>query len=150
MTSATHKHKWHERFLALAEVVSTWSKDPSTKVGAVIAHGNSIISLGYNGLPSGITDDGRLQERAWKHARVIHAEINAILHAHVNLTRATLYCTHKPCLSCASIIIQSGITSVYWLVETDNFECSISHFEEARVYINPNPLVKVQTEAVVL
>jgi dCMP deaminase len=107
--------KWDRRFLGLAQEVSTWSKDPSTKVGAVIVRpDNTIASLGYNGFPRGMRDDPELyKNREAKLSRVIHAEVNAILNARENLSGYTLYIHPlSPCDRCAVQIIQSGIIRV--------------------------------------
>lgn len=107
---------WDERFLALAEHVAEWSKDPSTKVGAVIVdEQRRILSMGYNGFPRGVDDSPeRYADRPTKYAHVVHAELNAILNTGVPmaLDDATLYVTHQPCTECAKAIIQSGIGRV--------------------------------------
>lgn len=73
---------WDDRFLELATVISSWSKDPSTQVGAVIVDDdNRVISIGYNGFPKGIKDDHRLSNRDLKYEMVVHAEANALLFA---------------------------------------------------------------------
>ena len=73
---------WDRRFLEMAALVSTWSKDPSTKVGAVITRGKFVVSLGFNGHPAGVEDsDARLHDREMKYRTIIHAELNAILSA---------------------------------------------------------------------
>lgn len=59
--------KWDRRFMEMAQLVSTWSKDPSTKIGAVLVRSNKIVATGYNGFPSGIVDDKRLQNRDKKY-----------------------------------------------------------------------------------
>ena len=104
---------WDERFLSLAKFVSQWSKDPSTKVGAVIANGKIIVSLGFNGFPSKIPDDEKLFDRKKKYPRVVHAEMNAILFAKRDLTGHSIY-TYPllPCEECAKHIVQTGITRV--------------------------------------
>jgi dCMP deaminase len=105
--------KWDIRFLKLAEHISTWSKDPSTKVGAVIALGNIVISHGYNGFPKNVTDSEKhLNNRDEKYPRVIHAELNAVLNAKRDVSGHSMYCLEYPCPSCAAIIIQSGITRI--------------------------------------
>lgn len=105
--------KWDQRFLDLAQHVSGWSKDPSTRVGAAITRGKFIVSLGFNGFPSGIADDDRIQDRPTKYKIVIHAEENAILSARQDLRGTTLYVVPLlPCSSCAAKIIQVGITRV--------------------------------------
>ena len=83
---------WGRRFLHLAEHVSTWSKDPSTLVGAVIADDNRVVSVGFNGFPRGCDDSPALYaERERKYRRVIHAEANALLFAARPLAGCTLY-----------------------------------------------------------
>ena len=105
---------WDDRFLKLAQHIAQWSKDPSTKVGAVIVRPNrTIASVGYNGFPRGVNDDERLNDRPYKYAMTVHAEANAILSANERLDGCTLYVTPlSPCSSCASILIQSGIKRV--------------------------------------
>ena len=108
-------NKWDERFLELAEHIASWSKDKSTKVGAVIIDDkNRIISLGYNGFPREISDcDELLNNREQKYQRIIHAEENAILFAKQDLTDCSLYVfPFQPCNMCSRIIIQSGIKRV--------------------------------------
>ena len=75
--------KWDRRFLELAEHISTWSKDPSTKVGCVVVgEDREIRSTGFNGFPRGIEDDAeRLEDREQKYPLICHAEENAIMHA---------------------------------------------------------------------
>jgi dCMP deaminase len=112
-----NQQTWDQRMLQLAEHVSTWSKDPSTKVGAVITRpDHTIASVGFNGFPRGVHDtDERLENRSTKYNLVVHAEINAILHAHEPVNGYTLY-VHPlfPCANCAGAIIQSGISTVVW------------------------------------
>lgn len=110
--------KWDLRFLTLAFLVASWSKDPSTKCGAVIVRGNRIISLGYNGFPQGVYDHNeRLQDRETKYKMVLHAEVNALMFANVDLTGCTIYTVPMPpCSRCAAQIIQAGIKRVVALV----------------------------------
>lgn len=108
-------NKWDIRFLKLAEFVSSWSKDPSTKVGAVITDKkNRIISLGYNGLPQGVLDtEERLNNRELKYKLVVHGEINALLFAERSVEGCTLYTwPFMPCSNCTSQLIQVGISKV--------------------------------------
>lgn len=107
--------KWDARFIALAEHVAGWSKDPSTKVGAVIVdEQRRVIALGYNGFPRGVDDaPERYADRAIKYPMVVHAELNAILNALGPVEGCTLYVTPlAPCAECAKAIIQSGIRRV--------------------------------------
>ena len=104
--------KWHYRHMAAAELVASWSKDPSTKVGARIVDAqHRVISEGFNGPPRGVNDDPNI-DRETKLRRTIHAEKNAILFARQDLTGTTLYVTHYPCAQCAALIVQAGITEV--------------------------------------
>ena len=108
--------KWDDRFINMAQMVATWSKDPSTQVGAVITYpDHRVISVGFNGFPKGTSDDKSLYEnREEKYRRVIHAEKNAILFAKGHdLAGCILYVVPMPpCSQCAGMIIQSGITRV--------------------------------------
>lgn len=107
---------WNYRFMDMAHLVATWSKDPSSKVGAVIVDANRrIISTGYNGLAIGVEDSiERLTNRDIKYKIILHAEENAIMFAKRDLSGCSLYVTTlPPCAHCASLIIQSGIKTVY-------------------------------------
>ena len=106
--------KWDRRFLGLANLVATWSKDPSTGVGAVIVDAkNRIVSMGFNGFPRAVRDDeATLNNRDEKLRRTIHAEANAILFAGRPVEGCTIYVTHPPCAKCAATIIQAGIARV--------------------------------------
>lgn len=107
--------KWDERFLALAEHVAGWSKDPSTQVGAVlVSPDRSTVTPGYNGLPRGIADDPKLlANREYKLARTVHAEVNAILNCAVRPVGYSLYVwPMPPCSHCAAAVIQAGIARV--------------------------------------
>lgn len=104
---------WDHRFLAMAQLVATWSKDPSSKVGSVIADGKRIVSLGFNGFPAGTDDDPSIYDnRERKYRRVLHAEQNAMSFAKRDLTGCTIYITHPPCARCAAQIVQEGIKRV--------------------------------------
>lgn len=109
--------KWDRRFLEVAALVAGWSKDPSTRVGAVAVRNRRILATGYNGLPMGVADlSERLEQRELKLAMVTHAEANCITHAAqagVSLTDATVYVApFHPCSNCAGLLINSGITRV--------------------------------------
>ncbi|MBR2285873.1 MAG: dCMP deaminase family protein [Alphaproteobacteria bacterium] len=112
--------KWNYRFMELALHISTWSKDPSTKVGCiVVGPDKEIRSQGYNGFPRGVNDDVEYRQlRPTKYAFYEHAERNAIYNAcsfGASLRGCTLYVTMPPCADCARAIIQSGIKQVYFL-----------------------------------
>lgn len=113
-------NKWDNRMLVLASMVATWSKDPSTGVGAVIVDSkNRVVSLGYNGFPRDVDD--KPVSRDEKLRRTIHAEENALLFAGRPVQGCTLYVTHAPCARCAAKLIQSGIVRVVSLPLTDAF-----------------------------
>lgn len=99
--------------MRIAVEVSSWSKDPDTKVGSVIVSNDGRkISWGYNGFPRGISDDARLNDRELKRKLIVHAELNALSNADFSLAGASLYTTMYPCHVCAGPIIQSGIALV--------------------------------------
>lgn len=131
---------WDRRFLDMAALVSTWSKDPSTKVGAVITRGKFVVSLGFNGHPAGIEDSAaRLHDREMKYRTIIHAELNAILSSHQSLEGCTLYVVpFMPCSACGAVIVQSGIKRVVTFENNnerwaESFEITRTIFAEAGI-----------------
>jgi len=112
---------WDKKFIALAEHVSGWSKDPSSKVGAcIIGDRRRVVSLGFNGFPRGIEDTAeRLNDRAVKYRLVAHAERNALDNAETSVIGATLYVTRHPCSECAKSIVQKGIARVVYQPHSD-------------------------------
>lgn len=107
--------KWDRRFLELAETVSKWSKDPSTKVGAVIVDTDKrVVSLGFNGFPQQFKDiEAEYNDRETKYGQIVHGEINAILFARRSLEGCTLYTWPSiSCDKCSPIVVQSGIKRV--------------------------------------
>lgn len=113
---------WDQYFMGIALLSAERSKDPNTQVGACIVDAdNKILSVGYNGMPSGCKDD----EMPWgrvgkplenKYFFVCHAELNAILnYGGGSLAGATCYSTLFPCNECAKAIIQSGIKRIVYL-----------------------------------
>ena len=110
--------KWDNRFMKLAREISTWSKDPSSKIGAVIVNDERrILATGYNGFPRGIEDtEERLNDREQKYPRIVHGEANALMNAlysGVSVKDATIYVWGLPvCADCTKLVIQSGIKRV--------------------------------------
>jgi dCMP deaminase len=107
--------RWDRRYLGLAQHVAAWSKDPSTKVGAVIVRPDrTVASVGFNGFPRGVRDLAeRLNDREAKYAYIVHGEKNAIIHARERLDGYTLYVwPFMPCADCAGAMIQAGISRV--------------------------------------
>ena len=106
---------WDERYLSIAREVSTWSKDPSTKVGAVITDGDGrIVAVGFNGFPKKIADTmERRHNRNIKYKMTVHAEANVALIAGRAARNGTIYVHGAPiCADCAGIVIQAGIKRV--------------------------------------
>ena len=139
---------WDEYFMGIAELSAMRSKDPSTQVGACIVSGdNKILSVGYNGMPQGCSDDifpwdrqgGNLET---KYYFVCHAELNAILNFRGgSLEGSRLYATLFPCNECAKAIIQSGIKEIIYscdkYAETDGVMASKMMFKAAGVKLPP-------------
>lgn len=146
-------NKWDTRFLSLAEYISKWSLDPSTKVGAVIVQDRKIISLGYNGLPMGVEDTPeRLNNRDLKYKLIVHAERNAILFAGRPLHGCTLYTwPFMPCAACASMVIQTGIKRVVSIASDnvrwkEDFDLSSELFDEAGVQLDLEAQTNVECQ----
>lgn len=113
---------WDEYFMGLAILSGERSKDPNTQVGAcIVDKDNRIVSVGYNGAPTGYDDDKDMNwERSGdflntKYAYVCHSELNAILNAGRSVKDCKLYVTLFPCNECAKVIIQSGIREIVYL-----------------------------------
>ena len=113
---------WDQYFMGIAIMSANRSKDPNTQVGAcIVDQDNRILTVGYNGMPSGCNDDEMPWDRegegmASKYFFVCHAELNAILNYRGgSLEGAKMYVTLFPCNECAKAIIQSGVKEVYYL-----------------------------------
>jgi dCMP deaminase len=126
---------WDQVMMRMALVISTMSKDPSTKVGAIlVSPDRTRISVGYNGFPRQIPDlekwwnnrEGDEKEFS-KYELVRHAEMNAITQAKTDLANWTLYVTHHPCMDCAKNIVAEGITRVVFYLNPDQVVMNINH-----------------------
>ena len=112
---------WDEYFMGLAHLSAFRSKDPSTQVGAVIVDtDNRVVSIGYNGLPRGCSDDDYPWEREGeiletKYPFVVHAELNAILNSKNSVKDCSIYVSLFPCNECAKALIQVGVKEVVYL-----------------------------------
>lgn len=133
----TVKQKFIEAFMDCAERFAQLSSATRAKVGAIIVKDNRIISIGYNGMPSGwdnvceyeeerlvsVFDVGTSLEKTGElktKPEVLHAETNAIAkvaRSSESCEGAALFCTHLPCMDCAKLIYQSGISEVYYREE---------------------------------
>lgn len=130
---------WDEYFMGIALLSAQRSKDSNTQVGAcIVSEENKILSVGYNGMPTGCNDDdmpwGREGDRLeTKYPFVCHAELNAILNSGTPLKGGRLYVSLFPCNECAKAIIQSGIKEVVYLsdkyADTDESRASRKMFE---------------------
>lgn len=114
---------WDEYFMRIAREVATRSTCPRLAVGAVIVRDKRILTTGYNGSPAGMPhceDVGcliRIVDGRESCQRTLHAEQNAIIQAAyhgVSVRGATVYCTHQPCLVCTKMIMNAGISEVYY------------------------------------
>ena len=138
--------KWQARFIKLAEEISTWSKDPSSRVGSVIVRPDrTICSVGFNGFPRGVKDSqDAIANRDAKLLRTLHAEVNAVLSAKEPLNGYSLFVwPFQPCAQCAAIVIQAGIAEVYCPYNDhlaherwrESFKAALQMFDEAGVRV---------------
>lgn len=115
---------WDQYFMGIALLSAERSKDPSTSVGAcIVSDDNKILSLGYNGMPMGCSDD----EYPWaregdplntKYLYVCHAELNALLnYSGTDMKGSKIYTTLFPCNECTKAIIQAGLKEVIYLCD---------------------------------
>jgi dCMP deaminase len=145
------KQKWIDAFMDTAERFAQLSSATRLKVGAVVVKDNRIISIGYNGMPSGWSNECEYHvteycnvTKSWLTTgetktkdEVIHAEANAIL----KLARdgesgngASLFCTHAPCIHCAKLIHGAGIEHVYFR-ESYRDELGINFLEKCKIRV---------------
>lgn len=153
-------NKWLYRHLKIAREISQWSKDDSTKVGAVIVtpKGNP-VSWGHNGIPMGVKETLDRSIRPEKYHYYAHAERNALDLSRSAVDGCWLFTTHPPCSDCARGIIQTGISTVvidnagilHFRKNRPDWSESISHtlnmFNEARIniiYFEMNMKVKIR------
>ena len=140
---------WDEYFMGVAILSGLRSKDPNTQVGCcIVSQDNKILSMGYNGLQMGCSDDEFPWEREGenpletKYLYVAHSELNAILnYSGGSLQGAKLYVCLFPCNECAKAIIQSGIKEVIYdsdkYAEQPAFRASKRMFRAAGVAYRP-------------
>ena len=130
---------WDEYFMGVAQLSALRSKDPSTQVGScIVSSSHKILSMGYNGFPSGCSDDDFPWAREGdtletKYAFVTHSELNAILNYRGgSLEGAKLYVTLFPCNECAKAIIQAGIRTVIY--DCDKYAATPSVIASKRMF----------------
>jgi dCMP deaminase len=141
-------NKWDKRFMEMASVIALWAScyQENRKIGAVIVKDKRIMTTGYNGAPAGVetcVERGECLRRklnipSGTHHEIcyaVHAEQNAIIQAArlgVSIAGATLYCTHQPCVLCAKMIVNAGISRVVYR-EGYPDEFSVQMFKEGGV-----------------
>ena len=138
------KQKFIDAYMKTAETFSELSSARRLHVGAIIVKDDRIISIGYNGMPSGWDNNCETEQHFFPNMmelktkpEVLHAETNAI----AKLARSTesglgavLFVTHAPCLDCAKLVYQSGINSVYYR-ESYRSEDGIKFLQKAGVNV---------------
>ena len=155
---------WDDYFMSMAFLTSQRSKDPNTQVGACIVDSNKrIVGLGYNGFPSGCSDDclpwARVAESQLhtKYMYVCHAEVNAILNkGSADVRGATLYVALFPCNDCSKVIIQAGIQEVVFMNDQyrDTDSCIASRIllqlagVQLRKYVPSVPSICIQIDGI--
>lgn len=121
---------WDELFMKHVYLIASKSKDPRTKIGAVLVKDGIIISEGYNGFARGVRDlEERYSDSTIKYAFVVHAEANGVLNAvrhGINTSGATCFTQMIPCSECAKILIQAGIQEIVvhsrWVYKNPQWE----------------------------
>jgi len=117
---------WQDTYFEIAKIIAKRSKDPHTKVGAVIVKDNHILGVGYNGEPRNFSYEFDWHSKE-KYQYVIHAEMNAITNATTigaNVVGADIYLTLSPCTECMKLLIQNRIKTVYFLEKYTDFDKS--------------------------
>lgn len=144
MEDSLSEAKWDGRFLDLAKLVAGWSKDPSTKSGAVIVRPDrTVAGVGYNGFPRNLSDADELYaDREKKYSRVVHCEVNALLTVNESVQGYTLY-THPfmCCDRCVVQMLQAGISRFVFPEASEEtksrwqsaFDLTTSYMDEAGV-----------------
>lgn len=146
MSSTFREDKWFCRYMNMAELVATWSKDPSTRVGAVVVGlDRRHVAIGYNGFPPGISDDERLGVRELKYKLIQHAERNVLDNAQFNLSGGTLVTTLYPCHECAKSIISRGIRTVVTKPAPDREPWASSARVAAEIFREAGIVVHIMT-----
>lgn len=129
------KHNWDSYFMTMAYLVATKSKDPSSKVGAVIVGPDrEVRSTGYNGLPRGLNDTEERYAKPLKYNLINHAEENAILNCSrigTSTKGCSLYVPWIPCSLCTKSIIQAGIIEVIYHENWPGNSCKESDWADS-------------------
>ena len=144
------KEKFKDVYMRVAQDFANLSHARKLKVGAIIVKDNRIISVGYNGMPTGWdnecedrqVEEGEFEAHVWFKTKpeVIHAEMNAIAKVAASTESAegaSMFCTHTPCTECAKMIVQAGIKEVFvgQVYESDNYHSGEDLLEESGVRV---------------
>jgi len=138
MIIPANEERWAVYFLRMAQLAASKSKD-TTKVGCVLVEPNSyrVLSLGFNGIPRGVQDSREdhpeRYQRPEKYLYVVHAEANAVAAAAASGTiikNSVAYCTLHPCIECTKLLIQAGITTVFYLKEPESLQTQSNNWRE--------------------
>ena len=144
------KEKFKSVYMKVAQDFANLSHARKLKVGAIIVKDNRIISVGYNGMPTGldndcedqVTEEGEFEAHFWYKTKpeVIHAEMNAIAKVASSTESAqgaSMFCTHTPCTECAKMIVHAGIKEVFVgeVYESDAYKSGEDLLEESGVRV---------------
>lgn len=123
---------WDELFMRHVYLIASKSKDPRTKVGAVLVKDNVVVSEGYNGFARGVRDyKERYDDRELKYKFVVHAELNTVLNAAGlgrSVSNTTCYTQEVPCHECTKALIQAGVTKI---IVHDGWPCHGGPWKES-------------------
>ena len=115
-TSTSKQLVYDKSYLGISHHIAELSADEKIRVGCIIVREGQILSQGWNGTPSGMSNDTRT-DAGTTYPWVIHSEANALMKLAKNgggSEGATIYCTHSPCMDCALLILQAGITRIVY------------------------------------
>ncbi len=140
------KQKWIDAFMDTAERFAQLSSAKRLKVGSVVVKDNRIISIGYNGMPSGWTNDCEEVVEVHEDGGVVTRTKDEVIHAEANAisklardgeagSNATMFCTHAPCVHCAKMIYGAGISKVYYR-DTYRDTKGIDFLEKCNIEVN--------------
>lgn len=133
---------WEKYFVSLVKVNASKSKDPNTKVGAIIVNNdNKVISMGYNCMPLDHDqfpwDREAAKQIDTKYPYVIHAEINAILNASESTKGSSIYVSLFPCSYCAKTLVQAGVKKIFYIDDkyhnTEDAEIARKIFKDLKI-----------------
>lgn len=135
MSEIKSQLSWDEYFFKIMEASSFRSKDPNTKVGAVLVKDNRIIGVGYNGFPQGFKDNEELWQTEKKYDYVVHAEMNAIFNSIQSVRGSSIYLPFWPCSGCAKNLAAAGISEINVLSEYYKSEVAEEIFSQCGIQV---------------